>query len=63
MKDAYWMCSGENLSNSPLMRGNIVFDKNGNLNEVKRLAEINGLTSLKEVTTEPPIQYQYRKVN
>ena len=63
MKDAYWMYSGENLSNSPLMRGNIIFDKNGNLSEVKRLAEINGLTSLKEVSTEPPIQYQYRKVN
>lgn len=62
-KDAYWMYSSDNLTNSSLMSGNIIFDKNGNLSEVKRLAEINGLVSLEAVITEPPIQYQYRKVS
>lgn len=57
-QDAYWMYGSGKLKDSDLMTGSIIYDKNGNLTETKRIARLTDVNYGDEVITEPPIQYK-----
>lgn len=57
----YWMYGGRpsDIYVESLMMGDIIYDRNGNLTETKRMFEIeNRDLVMEKVSVEPPIQYK-----
>lgn len=57
----YWMYGGRPSDTyvESMMMGDIIYDRNGNLTETKRIFELeNRKLAMKKVCAEPPIQYK-----